>query len=331
MDAPCTLLPNELVCEIFMHFIPTYPLCPPLTGPESPTTLTHVCREWRAIALAMPKLWRAISLRFADASKVETVRTWLDRSGANPLSIQMETENGYNHAWLSVDMVDAIFLHHHRWEYVKLVLVDSELALIAPPMPILHSLSLEIDISMSDGGFPVISRIDFPSLGVLSLRGFPVSVDWLPWSRLTSLTLEDMYPMHYISALRESVNLIDLTLIDCGGNPLPPQDNLLLPRLETFTMAHTTLWIQLEFDFYLLPALRTLQVPGVYLGDQPIDFLASFISKSGCRLQRVFITGPSRWILNEAEFRSAFLDIAAIEFDREYEWREVGEEEYYLI
>ncbi|KAJ7641207.1 hypothetical protein FB45DRAFT_899649 [Roridomyces roridus] len=54
---PVLALPNEIVGEIFVHFLPLYPDTPPLTGIYSPTTLTHICSQWREIALATPKLW----------------------------------------------------------------------------------------------------------------------------------------------------------------------------------------------------------------------------------------------------------------------------------
>ncbi|KAJ7149603.1 hypothetical protein C8R46DRAFT_862664, partial [Mycena filopes] len=57
---PVLDLPTEIICEIFLRFLPIYPLRPPLTGPGSPTVLTQVCRAWRAIALSTPSLWRAI-------------------------------------------------------------------------------------------------------------------------------------------------------------------------------------------------------------------------------------------------------------------------------
>ncbi|KAJ7641164.1 hypothetical protein FB45DRAFT_712335, partial [Roridomyces roridus] len=57
---PVLTLPNEITSEIFVHFLPPYPVCPPMTGLDSPTSLTHICRQWREIALATPKLWRAI-------------------------------------------------------------------------------------------------------------------------------------------------------------------------------------------------------------------------------------------------------------------------------
>jgi hypothetical protein len=48
---PVLRLPNEIVSEIFTHFLPVYLLCPPVTGLLSPIVLTHICRKWREIAL----------------------------------------------------------------------------------------------------------------------------------------------------------------------------------------------------------------------------------------------------------------------------------------
>ncbi|KAJ6474423.1 hypothetical protein C8R47DRAFT_708876 [Mycena vitilis] len=59
---PVLTVPNELISEIFIHFLPAYPVCPPLTGPRSPAVLTQICHRWREVALSTPSLWRALSL-----------------------------------------------------------------------------------------------------------------------------------------------------------------------------------------------------------------------------------------------------------------------------
>ncbi|KAJ7817961.1 hypothetical protein B0H13DRAFT_2456420 [Mycena leptocephala] len=59
---PVLTLPNEIVSEIFIHFLPAYPEYPPLTGLLSPTLLTHICRKWQEIVLGTPALWSAISV-----------------------------------------------------------------------------------------------------------------------------------------------------------------------------------------------------------------------------------------------------------------------------
>jgi hypothetical protein len=40
-------LPNEIVSEIFVHFVPPYPESPAFTGILSPATLSQICRQWR--------------------------------------------------------------------------------------------------------------------------------------------------------------------------------------------------------------------------------------------------------------------------------------------
>ncbi|KAJ7088210.1 hypothetical protein C8R43DRAFT_939231, partial [Mycena crocata] len=54
---PVLTVPNELVSDIFLQFLPAYPDCPSMSGLFSPTLLTHICRKWREIALTTPSLW----------------------------------------------------------------------------------------------------------------------------------------------------------------------------------------------------------------------------------------------------------------------------------
>jgi hypothetical protein len=81
---PVLTLPNEIVSEIFVHFLPDYPLLPPLTGLLSPTLLTHICRRWREIALGTPALWSAITSSYHGyiplKQKAHLFDLWLKRS-----------------------------------------------------------------------------------------------------------------------------------------------------------------------------------------------------------------------------------------------------------
>jgi hypothetical protein len=112
---PALTLPNEIIAEAFVHLLPVYPLCPPLTGSSSPTLLTQICRKWREIALATPKLWRAISLDAGDipfAQQLKICRTWMIRSCSCPLSIR----------GLEALLLDAVTPHCARWEYFGLTI-----------------------------------------------------------------------------------------------------------------------------------------------------------------------------------------------------------------
>ncbi|KAJ7252245.1 hypothetical protein C8J57DRAFT_1520084 [Mycena rebaudengoi] len=53
---PVLTLPAEITSEIFIHFLPIYPLRPPPTGLLSPALLGQICRKWRDVALGTPRL-----------------------------------------------------------------------------------------------------------------------------------------------------------------------------------------------------------------------------------------------------------------------------------
>jgi hypothetical protein len=57
----------------------------------------------------------------------------------------------------------------------------------------------------------------------------------------------------------------------------------------------------------IVPALCSLEIPEQFLGPNPIESLAALISKSGCKLEEVEITGP-RSVL-ESSYLEAFPSI----------------------
>ena len=114
---PVLTLPNEITSEIFICFLPDYPATPPLTGLASPTTLTHVCRQWRAVALATPVLWRAIKFHTGRTTHAQIRRIsdeWMKRAGSCSLSIDINTPDG--------DFVCEIQAEPsaERWEHLQL-------------------------------------------------------------------------------------------------------------------------------------------------------------------------------------------------------------------
>ncbi|KAJ7086305.1 hypothetical protein C8R43DRAFT_311955 [Mycena crocata] len=69
---PVLTLPNEITSQIFIYFLAAYPRCPPFQGLLSPIILTHICHQWREIALSTPALWRAITLDRLERNTDET-------------------------------------------------------------------------------------------------------------------------------------------------------------------------------------------------------------------------------------------------------------------
>ncbi|KAJ7607666.1 hypothetical protein FB45DRAFT_763973 [Roridomyces roridus] len=226
---PVLSLPNEIVSDFFVQCLPTYPDCPPLRGPSSPTSLTHICRKWRDIALATPQLWRSILLQAVGNDA--TLRARLARSGSCPLSIKMQSDQ--HDSPLHPDIFAAILPHHKRWEYVDLTLEDDEVALLEGIMPLLCELILHVPAGFDlDSTRPSANARDFPRLRTLSLNCSDDLGDWLPWSQLTSLTLKNLHSDNYLSTLSSAVNLLHVTSIDCMQYSQDRVKDVTLPRLE---------------------------------------------------------------------------------------------------
>ncbi|KAJ7641219.1 hypothetical protein FB45DRAFT_899692 [Roridomyces roridus] len=301
-------LPNEITSEIFLHFIPPYPDCPPLRGLDSPTTLTHICREWRDIALATPMLWRGLSIDEAD-NRAGVVQTWLDRSGSCPLSITLE--RGHSRAGARNESFIAALLYCERWQHVQLKLGTEEVALIKGPLPLLETLSLVV-VGRFNYRQPTTSFGDFPRLRAVMLND--ADHGWLPISQVTSLAVKTVLPSRYISHLCAAVDLRYLSLIECSPPRVPHgQNHIQLPRLEILVLMRCP-DVHRILDMLTLTALHTLRVCGKGLGEDLISSLSSFISRSGCKLQQV------RRVLDGSQesFRAAFPSVPKIIFNAKH-------------
>ncbi|KAJ7882297.1 hypothetical protein B0H13DRAFT_928841 [Mycena leptocephala] len=278
---PVLQLPNEIVSEIFTHFLPIYPLCPPVAGLLSPTVLTHICRKWREIALNTPNLWRAISLTHegtpirppADLSEV------LSRSGCCPLSIAMDRP--------SEDVFSAVIAHRERLEYLKLAICLPDFPTIKGRLPLLR----HVDLTFQEEA-PKITIHDAPVLRTAILSTINVSNVILPWGQLTSLTLDLLEADDCVPILQQTSNLVHckLILFDWrydASNPLP---DVPLPCLESLTLNDLEGPLPGYLHTFVVPALRILRVPEPWLEPNPIAALASFMSKSGCKLRELHLT-----------------------------------------
>ncbi|KAJ7808749.1 hypothetical protein B0H14DRAFT_1509851 [Mycena olivaceomarginata] len=141
-----TAVPTEIISEIFIQFLPVYPLCPPSTGILSPTVLTQICRKWREIALETPTLWRAITLHLYNMpfDRQRHICDFLDRSGCCPLSIRSDDDLDLEPVPV-VEIFAALISHRSRWEHLDILLSPSQLRAIDGPMPLLRNLHLSLD------------------------------------------------------------------------------------------------------------------------------------------------------------------------------------------
>ncbi|KAL0569859.1 hypothetical protein V5O48_012100 [Marasmius crinis-equi] len=107
IDRHCSLLspvrrvPADILGEIFVQALPSNTLNLAVRAvKDAPLLLTTICHSWREVALKTPRLWNGIhiylprnlpefsddQLSFLIQQRKQGVQTWLDRSGALPIT-----------------------------------------------------------------------------------------------------------------------------------------------------------------------------------------------------------------------------------------------------
>jgi hypothetical protein len=317
---PVLTLPNEIVSDIFMHFLPAFPQYPPLTGLLSPTLLTHICRKWREIALSTPALWSAIGISYHDGiqvplkQKAHILDLWLNRSRCCPLSLQF----GGGSPRLDITQVlKTVIPRRARWEHLDLYLPSSHLPTIDGPMPLLRRLNLFLSDSPATAT-EVFAFGEVPLLRTVVLNHNAALNVILPWAQLTSLTLFSVFRHDCDSILQQTSNLVRcvLQLEGMYGDNDQPGPDITLPYLESLSIDQYDATPVTDFlETFIVPALRRLEIPEACLGTSPLDSLTGFISKAGCKLEKVYINGPRSFRQNS--YRKAFPLIRRFSFDGE--------------
>ncbi|KAJ7820797.1 hypothetical protein B0H13DRAFT_2682235 [Mycena leptocephala] len=309
---PVLRLPNEIVSDVFMHFLPPYPLFPPFIGPLSPTLLTHICRRWREIALGTPALWRAISsyhksIHIPYDLVIHTFDTWLNRSRCCPVSLRFDATD------FQMDVAEFLAIlvpHRARWEHLKLSSRPSHLPILDGPMSLLRYLDLRLfpaTEAVSCGEMPLLRTVVLNDDAALSVI--------LPWAQLTSLTLLCVYPDECVPILQQTSSLVHCKL-ELFGSTNNQLNDITLPCLESLTLINPGRQSVMDFlKTLIVPALCSLEIPEDFLSVNPIESLAAFISKSGCKLEEVQITGPRS--VPESSYLKAFPSIRRFSFSGE--------------
>ncbi|KII95015.1 hypothetical protein PLICRDRAFT_199393 [Plicaturopsis crispa FD-325 SS-3] len=220
--APISKLSPEVLCEIFSWY-----RCIP--EEDFPVKVTHVCRHWRATALAHARLWNCL-----PAENIDWTRELLVRSKGVPLVVDYSADDGY--AQTSAELV---LSHVSRvanlrvtgsWRYVSALLRG-----VSGPAPLLECLHLDCGYLPNAGGdCPPLPEsfcsVMTPKLRRLFLSSCPLGVplDSLSIENLTHLTLRHISPFsdvtiaHILNVLAKSPTLLELEL---GCDKCAPGDD----------------------------------------------------------------------------------------------------------
>ncbi|KAJ7353276.1 hypothetical protein DFH08DRAFT_1077497 [Mycena albidolilacea] len=291
---PVLTLPNEIVSEIFIHFLPDFPRYPPPIGLLSPYLLCQICREWRHIAFVTPALWSVISLSFNKvgrlAQKLRYLKTSIERSGSCRLSLKLGTSFNPDQEYLA-ELNHVVINHFHRMEYLDLsgpgfeFPTDAELSL-----PFLRGLKL--------GNFsePPVTPLVAPVLHHVVLRCLDdLDNSFFPWSQLTAITVEWIRLDGYSYLMNELVNIVHCRLWIYPAGHLSLRD-ITLAHLGTFVLENRFGALGAALSGIIatltLPALRRFQIAETLFAnkDDPVDSITALVTRSGCNLRELSIT-----------------------------------------
>ncbi|KAF8140786.1 hypothetical protein K438DRAFT_699262 [Mycena galopus ATCC 62051] len=137
----------------------------------------------------------------------------------------------------------------------------------------------------------------------------------LPFAQLTSLALEFVFRSEYAVILPQTFNLVHckLGIVSDGEGDRAPDKGIELRCLESLALFMSADGPVLDsLDDFIVPSLRHLRLAESFLGLEPIDRLSSFIAKSGCKLQEVFVAERT---IRRGSYREEFPSIPQFSFD----------------
>ncbi|KAK7051898.1 F-box domain-containing protein [Favolaschia claudopus] len=291
---PVLSLPNEIVSEIFLHFIPPYPHPAHPVAEDSPAVLARVCRKWREIALATPSLWRAITMSSAIS---KSALLWAERSRSCLLSIDGCGSGPF------------IMLPRDRWEYLKLRLGRDGPDISAISFP--HLRSLQLTAQQSQQSRHSFTLRDVPLLRSVSLDYANSATIDLPWAQLNVFHMSNTRLSKCMPILRNSPRLERCVLHFWVQGPSDnPDSDILLPQLQSLYLRPFSTSLEALLRNLVAPALLRLALAeNLIPADSVIDTIQSFISKSECKLQELNISYAT---ISEASYRIAFPSIDKI-------------------
>ncbi|KAF7299404.1 hypothetical protein MIND_00890200 [Mycena indigotica] len=226
-------LPPELICEIFRFALP-----PPNTLPHprsAPILLTHVCRQWRNIAVSFSALWKNIVAAeilhcYHKPHLLEMLETFLIRAENTPLSVSL-VQSHPTPTTSSPSMFDGsrrtqlfrlLRRTSPRWREFEIVRPLSDLPLLLLrdepwDFPQLNKLTILLtqgtrpERNSANINMKLSNLTEAKQLREVHLIGFAPRTLLLPWWQLTKIHIENLNPSEILDTLSCATSVVEAT------------------------------------------------------------------------------------------------------------------------
>ncbi|KAJ7286869.1 hypothetical protein C8J57DRAFT_1460364 [Mycena rebaudengoi] len=324
---PILTLPAEITIEIFHSCLPSNVVKPTPAG--VPLVLGRICRQWRSIALATPRLWSSLDITGIPGSNRRNallctlLERWLARSASHPLAFIWDDTAKKLYSDTTNALHDTVLRHAHRWRDVNLVLAHADLVRymgVSEGFPLLVKLTL----------YPTESRIHtspFPALrGCPQLKNLVTDghllhsiPQQLPlWSQLTQFHGRNLSLSQGWDVLTFAVEL-EYCVLKFHDNPLtdpnPNRSPITLSRLREFWLMRGQTLCEPEdlqlLRFLTLPALDNLHFS---INNHHLSLFVDLMARSSCPLTTLDVDSRLSEA-NLAQFFTATAHIADLSID----------------
>ncbi|KIY70620.1 hypothetical protein CYLTODRAFT_419577 [Cylindrobasidium torrendii FP15055 ss-10] len=249
---PIRYLPDDILREIFGWVVPSVhrpPAWDTLDVRLPPWTLTHVSKNWRAVAISHPLLWNTI-IHTDDVlyNTLSPLSIMLARSKGQSLHVEIVGK----YVWWRRPLFVPLLRTTPRWEYAKISGPRRYInALSALSFPLLVSL----DLHSSDTEIEV--SLNAPHLVDVALSGLDAGATRLPWAQIKTYRSRDMKLSHVHKLTSVTTLVIQTTAF---RYPADSGHFFDLPSVETLVIrderGHTS--IAPVFGRFNFPSLRVL-------------------------------------------------------------------------
>jgi hypothetical protein len=337
-QSPVYYLPTEILYGIFLLTLPlsssvleelideadiptsslaiSYPSFKAFDVTEGPWRLTHVCKQWREVALSSPMLWRSFHLGTPPEGAGHLLRTCLSRSTPVSLIFTVEADeicqcdnsqeilgllNSQSDRWFAIQIIDSSFSFWRDLASHGVIRPLSSLKEIGFVSTASNNFgdhdTLEITMPRL---FDIFDRGRTPKLdSVINHDSYTLSSFNLRWSQVTA------YDGAHLVAPNEHFRVLRLApdLIQCSLAFGTDEYDIMVPHGTPLNLLHLrnlrTEWFFFTED-HVCPALLDLTVPaldelsivaGGPHSSPPFGMFASILRSSGCSLRYLELSG----------------------------------------